>query len=214
MKKISEKTRTIDFLRRHVIGRYIVADPITTQIDNNRMAAAYEEDAVYSNLVETAQGFSFDLTTMARGTRYIKGDKLLAEGTMNAVRVIRYEITERLSSGDLLGHARFISSTNSEPDPFAGTIFFVSLKIRDGVLNIQEKHVGYADEMSVEGKFLPVATDGKYSYEVDDDGRLVVRYQQETFNVDPKTFKRTPTRDKFPMQVSCEISFPVELNLA
>ena len=213
MKNTPEKTRTLDFLRRHVIGKYVVADPVTTQIDNNRIAAAYEEDAVYSNLVETAQGFSFDLTTMVRGTRYIRGDKLLAEGTMNAVRVIRYDITERLSSGDLLGHARFISSTNSEPDPFAGTIFLVRLKLHDGVLNIEEKHVGYADEMSAEGKFIPIATDGKYQYSVED-GRLIVKYQQETFNVDPESFKRTPTGTKFPVQVNCEISFPVELNLA
>ncbi len=213
MKNSSEKEHVLEFLRRNVIGKNVIADPVTTQIDNGRIVAAYEEDVVYSNLKETAQGFSFDLTTLARGTRYLKGKRLLAEGTMNAVRVIRYEITQRLSSGNLVGHARFISSTNDEPDPFAGTIFLVQLKLRDGKLHVEEKHVGYADEMSAEGKFVPIATDGKYQYAVEE-GRLVVKYQQETFHVDPDSFKRTPTGDKFPVQTSCEISFPAELDLA
>ncbi|MGH2563284.1 MAG: hypothetical protein ACRDE5_02145, partial [Ginsengibacter sp.] len=152
MKKTSGKAQALDFLRRHVIGKSIVATAVTSHNDNELMAIAYEEDAVFSNLVETAQGFSFDMTTLARGTRYLRKGMLLAEGTLNAVRVIRYDMTERLSSGQLVGHARFISSTNVQPDPFAGTIFLVRIWLSDdGTMIVDENHVGYADFISAEG---------------------------------------------------------------
>src|SRR5262245_30022195 len=118
MKK-SDRTKAIEFMKRYVIGKAVVAPPVTTHTDDDRITGTYEEDVVFSNLVEIENGFAFDMTTLARGTRYVSdktGKKLLAEGTLNAVRVIRYEMTERKSSGRLIGSARFVSSTNTQPD--------------------------------------------------------------------------------------------------
>jgi len=207
----AERTRVLEFLKRHVIGKYLVADPITTLGQDDSITSAYEEDAVFSNLVETAQGFSFDMITLARGTRYLHGDTLLAEGSLNAVRVVRYEMTERLSTGDLLGHARFVASTNTHPDPFAGTIFLVRMWLNDTTLEVEENHVGYADVVSAEGTYKPIATSGTYTYTVEND-RLVVKYQQQTYDVDPKTLERTQTAEKAPVQVSREIVFPQPLD--
>jgi len=39
----------------------------------------------------------------------------------------------------------------------------------------------------------------------------VIRYEQRTFDVDPETLHRTPTADKFPVQVSHQIQFPPTL---
>jgi hypothetical protein len=210
--KGSQRTEVIEFLRRHVIGKAVVAPAVTTRLDRDQITAAYEEDAVFSNLKETANGFSFDLTTLARGTRYVQGKdgKLLAEGTLNAVRVIRYEITERRSSGRLVGFARFVASTNTQPDPFSGTVFLVQLTLERDVLSVAETMVGYADAVSADGTLKPVAWDGKYRYALED-GTLVVRYDQSTFDVDPATLGRTPTKETFATQVSREIQFPAEL---
>jgi len=210
MSKTSQRTQAVEFLKKYVIGRCLITHPIETHIEHDLIVSAYEEDVIFSNLNETAQGFSFDMTTLARGTRYLNRDHLLAEGTLNAVRVIRYEITERLSSGDLIGHSHFISSTNSHPDPFTGTIFFVRMILNGNVLNVEEGHVGYADVPTADGKFRPVATEGHYTYSIEKGG-LAIKYEQKTFNVNPKTLQRTPTGEKYPVQVSHEIAFPAPL---
>jgi hypothetical protein len=209
MKK-SERVQVLEFLKHYVIGKTVMASPITTHTDNDQLIVNYEEDVVFNNLVETTQGFLFDMIALTRGTRYLNGDKLLAEGTMNVVRVIRYEMTERLSSGNLVGHSCFVSSTSTQPDPFGGTIFLVRMCLKDGALEVDENQVGYADVVSAKGSYKPIATDGKYTYSIEE-SKLVVKYQQTRFDVDPKTLKRIPTNDKFPLQVSHEIIFPPEL---
>lgn len=211
--KTSERERMVRFLKRHVIGKAVGAAPITTQTDEGQLTSAYEDDMAFGNLVETAQGFSFDMTTLSRGTRYTRGKEMVAEGILNVVRVIRYEMTERLSSGHMVGYARFVTSTNTHPDPFAGTVFFVRMWLRDDTLEVDERHVGYADVVSADGGYKPVATEGTYTYSVADAG-LVVEYRQATFDVDPETLKRTPTSDEFPPQVSREIVFPPDLQAA
>jgi len=211
--KTLERARALKFLRSHVIGKAVAAAPITTQSDGDAITAAYEEDAVFSSLVESADGFSFDMTTLARGTRYVRGKRgqvLVAEGTMNAVRVVRYEMTERRSSGHLVGFSRFVSSTNTEPDPFSGAIFLVRMWPKNTGLQVDEALMGYADFVSEKGTFQPMAVEGTYQYALER-GKLVVRYQQATFSVDTKTLKRTRTRDKFPVQVSREVEFPSRL---
>jgi hypothetical protein len=207
MKKLSERHHVLEFLKSHVIGKSVIAPAVSTHNDNGKLTIAWEEDAVFSNLVETTQGFSFDMITLARGTRYLPGKELIAEGTMNTVRVIRYDMTERLSSGHLIGYSRFISSTNNQPDPFAGTIFLVRMWLSDGILHVDENHVGYADRVAADGSFRSIATDGKYTYSIEHN-QLVLTYSQQTFEVDPKTLHRTPTKDEFPMQISREITFP------
>jgi hypothetical protein len=185
---------------------------VTTHAERGQVTTTYEEDAVFSNLTETANGFSFDMTTLSRGTRYVadKAGKLLAEGTLNAVRVVRYEVTERSSSGKLVGFSRFISSTNTQPDPFSGTVFLVQIDGGHDRLTLHETMVGYCDLPAADGKAKPVAWEGRYHYSLEN-GNLVVTYDQETFDVDPATLRRTPTGDKFPPQVSREIEFPAEL---
>jgi hypothetical protein len=213
--KASDRKEIVEFLKDHVIGKALGAPPVTTQVDGGRIAAAYEEDAVYSNLAESASGFSFDLTTLARGTRYLPNEKggFVAEGTLNTVRVIRYELTERLSSGQVVGYARVISSTNTQPDPFAGTIFMVHIAVEEDALVLRETMGGYADFVTSDGKFKPVAVDGTYRFRVHHK-KLSVQYEQETFDVDPSTNRRTPTGDRFPAQISEELQFPVSLEKA
>ena len=204
----AENVQVLEFLKTHVIGRALAAPPIITHTDHNGVASAYEEDAIYSNLCERANGFSYDLTTLARGTRYLPQKAgFAAEGTLNSVRTLRYELTERASSHRLVGHSRFIASTNSQPDPFAGVVFLVQMAIEQGALVVYETMTGYADFAGPDGHFHPGAVDGKYVYSLDK-GRLAIHYEQARFDVDPVTLARKPTSDRFPAQVSHEVVFP------
>jgi hypothetical protein len=209
--KESERMQVLEFLKNYVIGRSIVAAPVRTHTDRGQLTSAYEEDAVFSGLSETANGFSFDMTVLARGTRYVpEKSGLLAEATLNAVRVLRYEMTERLSSHKLVGFARFASTTNCQPDPLSGGAFLVRMRVDGYSLVLHESQVGYVDSMSADGSFKPFAVDGKATFVIEQNA-LVVRYEQETFDVDPHTFARKPTGDKFPVQVSREVQFPAPL---
>jgi hypothetical protein len=206
----------LDFVSKHVIGKAVVAAPIETTTDGSRMTSAYEEDVVFSGLGRTDRGFSFDMTTLARGTRYAvdkNGSRLLAEGTLNTVRVLRYEMTERASTGELIGFSRFISSTNTQPDPMQGAFFLVRMWMERDALVVTESQVGYADFIGADEKMKPFAIDGKYRYAVEN-GKLTVEYEQATFDVDPKTLERKRTADKFPVQVSREVQFPPALEAA
>lgn len=210
MPTCSERSEVVEFLKRYVIGTVVSAEPVVTKIDRDEITSIYEEDAVFSNLAESSEGFAFDMTTLARGTRYLSGKELKAEGTLNAVRVIRYEITERLSSKALVGFSRFICSTNTHPDPFAGVIFLVRMSMKDGALQVDESQVGYSDRILANGTARPVAVDGVYTYSVNG-GTLAIHYNQTTFDVDPITLRRTKTKEEFPTQISRAIRFPEPL---
>jgi hypothetical protein len=211
--KRSERTEAITFLRKNVIGRMVIAEPVTTSSAEGRIITAYEDQTLFTNLVETQDGFGFDLTALASGTRYTPhedGQSFRAEGTLNAVRVYRYEITERKSSGKLVGFGRFVASSNTRSDPFSGTCFLTRVSIADGVMIVQDTQSGYSDFISSEGGFRPVASDGQYRY-ASEGGKLVLSYQQAIFDVDPETLKRTRSKEKFPLQVSREMEFPLPI---
>jgi hypothetical protein len=210
MQTCSERTQVVDFLKRHVIGTVVSAKPVVTKIDSDEITSIYEEDAVFSNWAESSEGFAFHMTTLARGTRYLSGKALKAEGTLNAVRVIRYEITERLSSKALVGFSRFISTTNTQPDPFAGVIFLVRMNLKDGTLHVDESQVGYSDRITADGTAKPFAVDGLYLFSLEN-GALAIHYRQTTYDVDPVTLHRTKTKEDFPTQVSHAIRFPEPL---
>jgi hypothetical protein len=211
--KVSDQSALIRFIKENLIGRVVVAAPITTAIENGKITSTYEEDVVYSNFRETSAGFMFDLTNLSRGTRYqqsFNGKDFVAEGSLNAVRVLRYDMTLRRSSGHFLGFARFISSTNPI-DPMTGTVFRVRMWLSGDTLEIEEVMCGYADIESVSGGFRAIAIDGRYKYECID-GILTVSYQQSTFIVNTDTMGRVATGDVFPLQVSKEITFPSRLD--
>lgn len=210
---ISVRDEVIHFLGREVIGRAVAAAPVVIRSEADGLTTAYEEDVVYSNLAETSHGFSFDLTTLARGTRYTAekhGSGQVAEGTMNSVRVIRYEMTKRRSTGEILGYARLISTTNAE-DPLGGAFFLVRMGVVGDVLEVSEHLMGYGDIRSADGPFEPIAIDGTYRYR-SENGALVVEYQQHNYHVDPHTLSKSPTGEDFPLQISREVVFPTPLD--
>ena len=207
--KTSERIQVINFLRDHVMGKTVYAAPLTTYEDDGRIMVLSDDQTFFSNLTETPSGFAYDLTAVARGTRYQQdkaGQFDEPEGSLLAVRVYRYEITERKSSGKLIGFARYISSTNTD-DPFLGAIFVSRMRMEGGALIVHDSQAGYGDIAGAEGRSKPGAYDGEYRYSVEKE-QLVVNYQQTNYDVDPESLRRTPSAEKMTAQVSHEIEFP------
>jgi hypothetical protein len=202
----SQLPRVIEFLQANVIGRTVTSEPIVTRTNQGRTESAYVDQNFFSKLVRTPDGFTFDLTSLARGERFgldSFGNPVESAGTLDAIRVYRYDVTERASTGRLLGFARFLSSTNANFDPLTGTCFLTRMMMEGDDLLITDTQIGYGDFVARGGQRVPVAVDGAYRYTLRG-SRLAVHYQQHTYDVDPQTLARTPTGDTFPVQVSVE----------
>lgn len=202
----SERERVIEFLDSKVIGRTVVSQPVTTRTNDGRTEATYVDQSFFSNLVRTDFGFSFDMTALTRGERYgldEKGKRVEFAGTLDAVRVVRYQLTQRASTGRLVGFWHLSSSTATEFDPLTGAGFLVTVRMDKDAMVLHESQMGYGDFVAPGGERRPMSIDGHFRYEVSK-GRLIVRFQQETFNVDPDTMQRVPSGETFPPQVSEE----------
>jgi len=196
-----------EFIEQNLIGRSLTSSPISALINDGRTEVTYADQTFFSDFVRREQGFDFDLTVITLGRRFglHDGQRTELAGNMDAVRVYRYRMTERVSTGRLLGFARHISSTNTESDPVAGTCFMIQMRVEDGTLLVDERQIGYGDFLVPGGGRKPQALDSTYRYSLDAQGVLQVRFDQTTFDVDPDTFERTPSGDKFPTQVSREM---------
>ncbi|GGW86628.1 hypothetical protein [Streptomyces galilaeus] len=197
----------VEFIGHNLIGRTLTSQPINTCTHEGHVETTYTDQTFFSNLVQCANRFAFDLTVMTRGRRFgvdAEDRPGTPAGTMDAVRVYRYAMTERMSSGQLVGFARYISSTNTHFDPLAGTCFLVRMRIDDGALLVTEQQVGYGDFPTRDGGRKPQALDCRYRYRLDG-GVLSVEFDQESFDVDIDSFERRPSSDRFPTQFSREL---------
>src|SRR5262249_35515393 len=66
----SDRAQVMKYLKAHVIGKTVATPKTTTQLDNNRMESDYEDQMTFNNFAETKKGFSFDLVTESKETRY------------------------------------------------------------------------------------------------------------------------------------------------
>lgn len=204
----SQASMTVaQFIERNLIGRTLRSSLINALINDGRTEVTYADQTFFSNFVRREQGFDFDLTviTLARRFGLYDGRRTELAGTIDTVRVYRYQMTERVSTGRLLGFARHISTTNTEFDPVDGTCFMVQMRVEDGTLVVDERQVGYGDFPVPDGR-KPQALDSTYRYSLDAQGALQLRFDQATFDVDPDTFDRTPSGDKFPTQVGLPVA--------
>jgi hypothetical protein len=204
--KSQASTAVAAFIERNLIGRTLVSEQISTLINDGKTEVTYGDQTFFSNFIRRDAGFDFDLTVITLGRRFglEDGRRTQLAGTMDAVRVYRYEMTERPSTGRLLGFARFLSTTNTEFDPVAGTAFMIQMGVEEDVLIVDERQVGYGDFPAPGGARRPGALDSTYRYSLDPQGALTLRFDQATFDVDPDTFERTASGDRFPTQVSYE----------
>lgn len=203
-----KSTSVFEFIARNLIGSTLTSDVVSATTNGGRTEVTYADQTFFSDLVRRQGGFDFDLTVITLGRRFglqEDGERSELAGSMDAVRVYRYEMTERVSTGRLLGFARHISSTNDQFDPLAGTCFMIRMEIDGDALVVVERQIGYGDFPAPGGGRKPQAVDSRYRYSVDAHGHLTSTFDQEMFDVDPDSLERTPSGDQFPTQVSKEL---------
>ena len=206
-KQTSDRVQVTKFLKEHVMGRTVATRKVTFKLDDNKMEGDYEDLTTFNNLAETAYGFSFDVTTVNKETRFDldKAGKRIRPGRDNSgTEVFRYEICERASTMKLTGTARLLSKTTKGPGYEGCAILVAGMNVADGKLVWKETLPGYVDLIATKGKYKPGSWDSKYTFSVVE-GKLRSEYDTKRFDVDPDTLKRTATDDKLPLFVAKEI---------
>jgi hypothetical protein len=196
-----DRARVLKFLKEHVIGRTVVTPKTTFKVDDGKLEGEYEDLTSYTNLVETEQGFAFDVTTVSKDTRYDldkDGKRTLPGRDLSGTEVFRYEFCERASTKKLTGTARLLSRTTKGASYEAVAILVSGVKVADGKLTWNETLPGYVDLTASKGKFKPGSWDSKSTMSVEK-GKLVTEYETKRYDVDPETLKRTPTKDQIPL---------------
>ncbi len=203
----SDRAHIVKFLKEHVMGKTVATPKTIFKVDGNKVEGEYEDQVTFNNLSETEHGFSFEVTTVSKDTRYDldkDGKRLLPGRDLSGTEVFRYEFGERASTKKVTGIGRLISRTTRGAS-FEGTANLVTgVKVADGKLVWNETQPGYIDLSASKGGYIPGSYDAKYVFSIVD-GKLVTEYEPKRFDVDPETLKRTPTKDTFPPFVSKEI---------
>jgi hypothetical protein len=202
----SDRAQVTKFLKEHVIDKTVATPKTTFKVDDNKLEGEYEDLTTFNNFIETAQGFSFDVTTVSKETRYDldkDGKRILPGRDISGTEVFRYEICERASTKKLTGTARMLSRTTKGSTYEATAVLVTGLKVADGKLVWNETLPGYVDLIASKGRYKAGSWDSKYTFSVVE-GKLLTEYETKRYDVDPETLKRTPTNDKVPVFVAKE----------
>jgi hypothetical protein len=203
----SDRAQVTKFMKDHVIDRTVASPKNSYKTDNNKMETESEDQTSFTNFVESAQGFSFDMTIVTKETRFEldkEGKRILPGRDLSGTEVYRYEIVERVSTKKLTGTCRILSMTTKAPSREGAAILVNGMKVADGKLLWNETLPGYLDLIAAGGKYKPGSWDGKCTFSLAE-GKLQVITEFTNFDVDPDTLNRTPSKEKLPPFVAREI---------
>ncbi|MFL5331421.1 MAG: hypothetical protein ACJ8C4_21235 [Gemmataceae bacterium] len=198
----SQRPEVMAFLRSHVVGKTLLSPSSTFRIDGGKVEVVSEEQMTISGLVETPEGFTFDVTSVSKAMTYDldkDGKRTLPGHDYSGVRVYRSEVKEMRSTKALAGFTRLISTTAKDKDP-TGQFSSIRLSMDGGKLLIKESTVDYVDFIATKGLFKPGALDLFSRFSLDN-GKLRLEQSMDLFDVDPVSLKRTPAKDKLPTDV-------------
>jgi hypothetical protein len=202
----SDRVQVTKFLKEHVIGKTVHTPTVTTKQDEGRMESDYADQTTFSNLMESAQGFSFEVTIVSKETRFDlhnDGKRVLPGRDLSGTEVYRYEVVERVSTKKLTGTVVLVSMTTKAPSRAGAALLVTGMKVTDGKLKWKETLPGYLDLVAAKGKYKPASWDSSNTFSLVD-GKLRCEYDITNFNVDPDTLQRTPMKEKLPLYVATE----------
>jgi hypothetical protein len=203
----SDRAQVTKFFKEHVIGKTLATPKTKFKWDDNKMEGDYEDQVIYNNFTETAEGFGFDVTSVSKQTLYDidkEGKRVQPGRDFSGTFVVRYEICERASTKKLTGISRPLSSTIKAPSPEGTATLVTGMKVDGGKLTWNETLPGYADFPGIKGKYKPGSWDVKMTISIVG-GKLQIEGDQTNFALDPDTLKRTPAKEKLPIFVTKEI---------
>ena len=198
-KKLSDRDRAVTFLKTHVIGKTFNLPDAIFDYDDGKVEGVGSGTDSFTNLVETDDGFKFDVLSSSKLTNYDldkAGNRILPGRKEDAIYLSRYELTTRRSTGKLVGTCRIVSSNHKTFT--AGYTNAVLWKIEEEGFRSREQSLFYEDFFAAKGKWKSGASESRFHFYVED-GKLCVDAENLQFDVNPETLEKTlssiePTR--------------------
>jgi hypothetical protein len=179
-----------EFLQKNVLNRKVSVQS-EEKLDNEGLEIEFARTLSVTDLQAVEHGFSFRRVATVRQ----KNSDLDAAGAKTGRTfahdreiVSQTTVTERISTGEMLGVSVFVSST--VPQCNAGTADAVRMWLDGDVLFMEEQTVGYVDIYSKGGVLKPGRQTIVWQFRADA-GKLVVHEETTAVQFDPST--RQPT---------------------
>jgi hypothetical protein len=192
----SQRAQAVAFLRAHLIDKTLEGPPTTAKLDNGKVEAVFSSRTTFSNLAETKDGFLFDETTIHKQMNHdldSDGKRILPGRDVSLVQTSRVEITQRKSTGKLVGFRRVLATTSQRAGT-TGHASLVRMTVDKGGLEMVESSLLYEDHYAEKGRYRPGATEARTRFSVTA-GKVQGELVYTGFEVDPETLKRTPKSD-------------------
>jgi hypothetical protein len=187
----SEQARVVRFLREHVIGKTVGVKE-TAKIANGKVETEFSSRRTFANLVETRDGFIFDVIWNIEQMNYDLDDdgrRIQPGHKKDRIGVGRYEAKHTQSAKRLIGFHRIVVNSYTDPTGFAEAI---RVKLEGNSLIIDSSTINYTDFYAAGGRYRPCASESREEISLRD-GKIEFKYTSEPYHVDPETLKRTRT---------------------
>lgn len=191
--KSEERQKVVRFLKREVLGKPLYHHSVS-KIDGGKVEVDYSRTLTFANCIETENGFMFDIFFDIKQINYDIDNAGSRKGTSTSKDrslVMRFEVRERTSTGQLLGFCHTLA--NSLMDS-SGQADHVQLQMEGNRLKIKRSTIGYYDSFSSENTYKPGASDEDTEIFVLD-SKLQHVQKIQLYEVDPVSLKRTPNAE-------------------
>ena len=200
------KDEIIQFIRQNIIGKTLLTDEVVYKLENGTLEGVYSDKMMFSDWMQTENGFKFNMTTVTRELVYNldgKGTRTTIAKDYTGTSVFRYELALRKSTNQLTGYMRCISTTVQHQTMEAVVCGISGVTFDGKELKWQEKQLLYRDNPVEADKYKPVAFDSKIRFYLDN-GKAVFEYLPTLWDVDPDTLERSLSKDDYPPYISRE----------
>ena len=178
------KDSVIRFLRETIIGKTLFTDDIIYKLGEGCMEGVYSDQMMFSDLVETENGFKFNMTTVTHELVYNldeQGVRTTVVKDYTGTSVFCYELAMRKSTNQLTGYMHCVSTTVNNST--------MEAVVRDNLIG--------------ENQYKPVAFDSKARFYLDK-GKVVFEYLPTLWEINPDTLAKGLSKDNYPPYISKE----------
>ena len=190
-------------MKENIIGRNLFTEDVVYKLENGKLEGVYSDRMIFSDLVQTENGFKFNMTTITHELIYNvdnKDNRTTVAKDYTGTSVFCYELAMRKSTGQLTGYMRCISTTvkNQTMEAVVCGIFDVNFDGKE--LKWQENQLLYRDSPIGDGNYKPAAFDAKVRFHLDK-GKAVFEYLPTLWDVNPDTLVKSLSKDDYPISI-------------
>lgn len=207
MNCLDMKDKIFHFLENNLIGKELVTDAVVYTLANGKLEGIYNDQMIFSNLVRTANGFKFNMTTITHELIYNldkKGVRTTIAKDYTGTSVFCYELAVRKSTNQLTGYMYCVSTTVQDQTMEAVVCGIFDVIFNGKELSWRENQLLYRDNPIEEDKYKPVAFDSKVCIYLNE-GKVVYEYLPTLWDVNPRTLEKRLSKDDYPPYISKEV---------